>query len=75
MAEYLLYGFEHSGIACKPALYLELAGAHRTPRLVDFCNGDTRTPEYRRIDIEWDQYPRCKHPFDLLPGLPVSKRA
>jgi len=51
MAEYLLYGFAQSGNCYKPALYLELAGADWTPRLVDYFNGETRTPEYRKINV------------------------
>jgi glutathione S-transferase len=51
MAEYLLYGFAQSGNSYKPALYLELAGADWTPRFVDFFNGETRTPAYRRINV------------------------
>jgi glutathione S-transferase len=50
MAEYLLYGFAQSGNSYKPALYLELVGADWKPRFVDYFNGETRTPEYRRIN-------------------------
>jgi len=51
MAEYLLYGFAQSGNSYKPALYLELAGADWKPRFVDYFNGETRTPEYRKINV------------------------
>jgi glutathione S-transferase len=51
MAEYLLYGFAQSGNCYKAALYLELAGADWKPRFVDYFNGETRTPEYRRINV------------------------
>jgi glutathione S-transferase len=50
MAEYLLYGFAQSGNSYKPALYLELVGADWKPRFVDYFNGETRTPGYRRIN-------------------------
>ena len=51
MAEYTLYCFAQSGNAYKPALALELAGADWAPRFVDFFNGETRTPEYRAINV------------------------
>jgi glutathione S-transferase len=51
MADYLLYGFAQSGNSYKAALYLELAGADWAPRFVDFFNGETRTPEYRKINV------------------------
>ncbi|MFO1057140.1 MAG: glutathione S-transferase [Dongiaceae bacterium] len=51
MAEYLLYGFAQSGNAYKAALMLQLCGADWTVRFVDFFNGETRTPEYRAINV------------------------
>jgi glutathione S-transferase len=51
MAEYTLYGFAQSGNAYKPALALELAGADWAPRFVDYFGGETRTPEYREINV------------------------
>jgi glutathione S-transferase len=51
MAEYFLYGFAQSGNSYKAALYLELAAAEWTARFVDFFNGETRTPEYRKINV------------------------
>jgi glutathione S-transferase len=51
MAEYTLYCFAQSGNAYKPALALALAGADWTPRFVDYFNGETRTPEYRAINV------------------------
>ena len=51
MADYVLYGFAQSGNSYKPALYLELAGAGWKTRFVDFFNGETRTPEYRQINV------------------------
>jgi glutathione S-transferase len=51
MAEYTLYCFAQSGNAYKPALALELAGADWGPRFVDYFKGETRTPEYRAINV------------------------
>jgi glutathione S-transferase len=51
MAEYTLYCFAQSGNAYKPALALALAGADWAPRFVDFFNGETRTPEYRAVNV------------------------
>jgi glutathione S-transferase len=51
MAEYTLHCFAQSGNAYKAALMLELAGADWVPRFVDFFNGATRTPEYRRFNV------------------------
>ncbi len=54
--EYLLYCFAQSGNAYKAALMLETVGAQRgrqlwQPRFVDYFNGETRTPEYRAINV------------------------
>lgn len=54
--EYLLYCFAQSGNAYKAALLLETVGTQRgrklwQPRFVDFFNGETRTPEYRAINV------------------------
>jgi glutathione S-transferase len=51
MAEYTLYCFAQSGNAYKAALALELAGADWSPRFVDYFGGETRTPEYRAINL------------------------
>ena len=51
MAEYTLHCFAQSGNAYKAALTLELAGADWEPRFVDYFNGETRTPEYRAINV------------------------
>ena len=51
MAEYRLYCFAQSGNAYKAALMLSLCGADWEPRFVDFFNGETRTPEYRTINV------------------------
>ena len=50
-AEYRLYCFAQSGNAYKAALMLALCGADWAPRFVDFFNGETRTPEYRAINV------------------------
>ena len=51
MAEYTLHCFAQSGNAYKPALMLQVAGADWAPRFVDFFNGETKTPEYRAINV------------------------
>jgi glutathione S-transferase len=48
MAEYQLYCFGESGNAYKAALMLQVAELDWQPRFVDYFNGETRTPEYRR---------------------------
>ena len=50
MAEYKLYCFAQSGNAYKAALMLNLCGADWEARFVDFFNGETRTPEFRKIN-------------------------
>ncbi len=51
MAEYRLYCFAQSGNAYKAALMLNLCGADWEPRFVNFFNGETRTPEYRALNV------------------------
>jgi glutathione S-transferase len=51
MAEYVLHCFAQSGNAYKAALALELAGADWSPRFVDYFGGETRTAEYRAINV------------------------
>lgn len=51
MAEYHLYCFAQSGNAYKAALMLELTDCDWGSRFVDFFNGETRTPEYRRLNV------------------------
>ncbi|HEX5611644.1 MAG TPA: glutathione S-transferase [Burkholderiales bacterium] len=65
MAEYTLYCFAQSGNSYKAALALQLAGADWTPRLVDFFNGETRTPEYRAKN-EMGEAPVLEHRGRLL---------
>ncbi len=60
MAEYRLYGFAQSGNAYKAALMLNLCGADWEARFVDFFNGETRTPEFRRIN-EMGEVPVLEH--------------
>ena len=50
MAEYRLYCFAQSGNAYKAALMLNLCGADWEPTFVDFFNGATRTPEFRKLN-------------------------
>jgi glutathione S-transferase len=51
MAEYTLWCFAQSGNCYKVALALELAAADWAPRFVDFFHGESRTPEYRAINV------------------------
>ena len=51
MSEFRLYCFAQSGNAYKAALMLSLCGADWEPRFVDFFNGETRTPEYRAVNV------------------------
>ena len=51
MAEYTLWCFAESGNTYKPALMLNVCGADWAPRFVDFYNGETRTPEFRQLNV------------------------
>jgi glutathione S-transferase len=51
MAEYTLHCFAQSGNAYKAALMLRLAGADWAPRYVDYFGGQTRSPEYRGLNV------------------------
>ena len=55
--DYTLYCFAQSGNCFKVALMLNLCGARWQPRLVDFFNGETRTPEYRKNVNEMGEAP------------------
>ena len=46
-----LYCFGESGNAYKAALALELSGLDWKPVYVDFFNGETRTPEFRALNV------------------------
>jgi glutathione S-transferase len=51
MADYVLHCFAQSGNAYKTALALALAGADWQPRFVDYFGGETRTAEYRALNL------------------------
>jgi glutathione S-transferase len=51
VAEFTLYGFSESGNAYKTALMLQLCGADWEVRRVGFFGGETRTPEYRAVNV------------------------
>ena len=51
MTDFTLYCFAQSGNAYKAALMLNLCQADWAPRFVDFFNGETRSPEYRAINV------------------------
>ena len=51
MTDYTLHSFMESGNAYKPALLLQLADADWRPVWVDFFNGETRTAEYRKLNV------------------------
>ena len=60
MADYTLYCFAQSGNAYKAALMLNLCGADWQPRLVDYFNGEQRTPAYRALN-EMGEVPVLEH--------------
>ena len=47
----LLYCFGESGNSYKAALTMNLSGYEWTPRFVDFFGGETRTEEFRRLNV------------------------
>jgi glutathione S-transferase len=51
MAEYRLHCFAQSGNAYKAALMLQVGGGDWEPRFVDYFGGETRTPEYRAVNV------------------------
>ena len=51
MADFALYCFAQSGNAYKAALALQLGNANWEPRFVDYFGGETRTREYRAINV------------------------
>ena len=61
MAEYQLYCFGESGNAYKAALMLQLSELDWQPKFVDFFNGETRTPEYRKTVNEMGEAPVLVH--------------
>jgi glutathione S-transferase len=64
--EYKLYCFAQSGNSYKAALMLNLCGAKWTPRFVDFFNGETRTPEYRKNVNEMGEAPVLEYGSNRL---------
>ena len=46
-----LYCFGESGNAYKAALTMNVAGIDWEPVYVDFFNGETRTPQYRKLNV------------------------
>ena len=57
MSKYELYGMGESGNSYKVALMLELCGLAWTPISVDFFNGQTRSPEFRKEVNELGEVP------------------
>jgi glutathione S-transferase len=57
MADYILYCNAQSGNSYKVALMLELARLDWSPRLVEFFQGETRTPQYREKINEMGEIP------------------
>jgi glutathione S-transferase len=51
MAEFTLHSFWQSGNSFKAAIMLELCGADWEPKRVAFFAGETRTPEYRGVNV------------------------
>lgn len=61
MAEMTLHCFGESGNAYKAALPLQLSGLDWAPAYVDFFNGATRSPDYRRDINEMGEVPVLVH--------------
>jgi glutathione S-transferase len=61
MADFKLYCFGESGNAYKVALMLELCRLNWLPVWVDFFNGETRSPEYRKTVNEMGEAPVLVH--------------
>ncbi len=57
MSKYQLYGMGESGNSYKVALMLELCGLAWEPITVDFFNGETRKPEFRKDVNELGEVP------------------
>ncbi len=51
MPEFTLYGFSESGNAYKAAIMLEFCKADWETRTVAYFSGETRTPEYREMNV------------------------
>ena len=61
MDDFKLYCFGESGNAYKAALMFELCGVKWSPIWVDFFNGETRTPEYRKAINVMGEVPVLLH--------------
>ena len=59
--DYRLYCFGESGNAFKVAFMLSACGLDWTPVLVDFFNGETRSPAYRAEVNEMGEVPVLVH--------------
>lgn len=59
--DYRLYCFGESGNAYKAAFMLSACGLDWTPILVDFFNGETRSPKYRSEVNEMGEVPVLVH--------------
>src|SRR6185312_4401196 len=51
MPEFTLYGFSESGNSYKPALMLELCKADWEIKRVAYFSGETRSPDYREMNV------------------------
>ncbi|MEM7565744.1 MAG: glutathione S-transferase [Pseudomonadota bacterium] len=61
MSDFTLHGFAESGNAYKVALMLNLTGQSWDVRFVDFFNGETRTPEFRKGLNPMGEVPVLEH--------------
>ena len=61
MSEFQLHCFAESGNAYKAALMLELCGLDWTPILIDFFNGQAKTPEFRENVNQFGEAPVLEH--------------
>jgi len=65
MADYRLHCFAQSGNAYKVALALSMARLDWEPVFVDFFNGETRTPAFRRLN-PMGEVPVLEHKGNVL---------
>ena len=63
---YILYCFAQSGHCFRAALMLNLCSAKWTPRFVDYFNGETRTPDYRKNVNEMGEAPVLEYGKERL---------
>jgi len=64
--DYTLYCFAQSGHCFRVALMLNLCGARWTARFVDYFNGETRTPDYRKNVNEMGEAPVLEYGNERL---------